>query len=56
MFEQVLKQTQTIVVGAMDVLIKFAHGKDVFIYNFVVVIKIHLANFYMMYFDPSSNY
>jgi hypothetical protein len=41
---------------ATDALIKFAQGKDVFIYDFVVAVKIYLANLYMMYFDPSSNY
>jgi hypothetical protein len=29
---------------AMDALIKFAQGKDVFIYDFVAAIKIYLEN------------
>jgi len=40
---------------ATNALIKFAQGKDVFIYDFVVAVKIYLANLYM-YSDPSSNY
>ncbi len=41
---------------AMNALIKFAQGKDVFIYDFVAVVKIYQTDFYMMYSYPSNNY
>ncbi len=41
---------------AMNVLIKFVQGRDVFICDFVVTIKIHQTNIYMMYSNPSNNY
>jgi len=41
---------------AMNALIKFAQEKDVFICNFVAVVKIYQTNFYMMYSYSSNNY
>jgi hypothetical protein len=41
---------------AMKALIKFAKERDLFIYDFVAVVKISQVDFYMMYLDPSSNY
>ncbi len=41
---------------AMNVLIKFAQGKNVFIYDFVATVKIFQEIFYMMYYDPLNNY
>jgi len=35
----------------MNALIKFAQGRDVFIYDFVAVVKFYLADLYMMYYD-----
>jgi len=40
---------------AMNALIKFAQGRDVFICDFVAIIKIYQTNIYMMYSNPSSN-
>jgi uncharacterized membrane protein len=40
----------------VNALIKFAQGRDVFIYDFVATIKICQIYLYMMYLDPSSNY
>jgi hypothetical protein len=42
---------------AVTVLINFAQGrKDVFIYNFVALIKICQTNPFMMYFDALTSY
>jgi uncharacterized membrane protein len=37
-------------------LIKFAQGRDIFICDFVVAVKICQVDLCMMYSDPSSNY
>ncbi len=40
---------------AVNALIKFAQGKDIFIYDFVAVVEIYQAKLYMMYSNPSNN-
>jgi hypothetical protein len=40
----------------VNVLIKYAQGRDVFISAFVATINICQTNLYMMYLDPSGNY
>jgi hypothetical protein len=40
----------------MHALIKFAQGRDIFICDFVTIVKNCQANLYMMYSNPSSNY
>ncbi len=40
---------------AINALIKFAQGRDIFIYDFVEVVKIYQAKLYMMYSNPSNN-
>ncbi len=40
----------------VNALIKFAQGKDIFICDFVAVIKIFQIDLYMMYSNPSNNY
>jgi len=40
----------------VNILIKFAQGKNIFICNFVTKIKICQANIFMMYFDPFTSY
>ncbi len=40
----------------VNVLIKYAQGRDVFICDFVATIKICQTNLYMMFSDPSNNY
>ncbi len=37
-------------------LIKFAQGRDIFICDFVAIVKICQIDLCMMYSDPSSNY
>jgi hypothetical protein len=39
----------------VNALIKFAQGKDVFIYGFVAIVEIYQAKLYMMYSNPSNN-
>ncbi len=39
-----------------NVFIKFVQGRDVFICDFVVVIKISQVHLFMMYFDPMIGY
>jgi hypothetical protein len=41
---------------AVNFLIKYVQRRDVFIYDFVAIIKICQTNLYMIYLDPSSNY
>jgi hypothetical protein len=40
----------------VNVLIKYAQGRDVFVCEFVATINIYQTNLYMMYLDPSGNY
>jgi hypothetical protein len=41
---------------AINALIKFSQGKDVFMCDFMAIAKICLANLFMMYFDPNTSY
>jgi hypothetical protein len=40
----------------VNVLIKYAQGRDVFVCEFVATINIYQINLYMMYLDPSGIY
>jgi hypothetical protein len=40
----------------VNILIKFAQRKNIFICNFVTIIKIFQANIFMTYFDPFTSY
>ncbi len=41
---------------AVNALIKFAQGKDVFMCDFMAIVKICLVNLFMMYLDPTTSY
>jgi hypothetical protein len=40
----------------VNALIKFVHGRDVFICDFVVIVKVCQSHLFMMYLDPMNNY
>jgi hypothetical protein len=40
----------------VNALIKFVHGKDVFICDFVVVVKVFQSYLFMIYLNPMNNY
>jgi hypothetical protein len=41
---------------SINALIKISQGKDVFIVDFVVVVKICQVKFFMIYINPMTNY
>jgi hypothetical protein len=40
----------------VNVLAKFVHGRDVFICDFVVIVKVCQSYLFMVYLDPMNNY
>jgi hypothetical protein len=40
----------------INVLSKFVHGRDVFICDFVVIVKVFQSYLFMMYLDPINNH